>query len=53
MALLRIGEIARQAGVSPATVRLYERKSLLPAAVRSSSGYRGFPADTVARMKRA
>ena len=51
MALLRIGEIARQAGVSPATVRLYERKGLLPAALRSSSGYRGFPADTVARMK--
>jgi DNA-binding transcriptional MerR regulator len=51
MALLRIGEIAHQAGVSPATVRLYERKGLLPAAVRSSSGYRGFPADTIARMK--
>lgn len=51
MPLLRIGEIARQAGVSPATVRLYERKGLLPAAVRSASGYRGFPADTVARMK--
>jgi DNA-binding transcriptional MerR regulator len=51
LALLRIGEIARQAGVSPATVRLYERRGLLPAAVRSASGYRGFPADTVARMK--
>jgi DNA-binding transcriptional MerR regulator len=51
MALVRIGEIARQAGVSPATVRLYERKGLLPAAVRSSSGYRGFPVDTIARMK--
>ena len=51
MALLRIGEFARQAGVTPATVRLYERKGLLPAAVRSSSGYRGFPADTIARMK--
>ena len=51
MALLRIGEIARQAGVSPATVRFYERKGLLAAAVRSSSGYRGFPADTVARLK--
>lgn len=51
MALLRIGEIARQAGVSPATVRLYERKGLLPAAVRSPSGYRGFSEDTVARMQ--
>ena len=51
MALFRIGEIARQAGVSPATVRLYERKGLLPAAIRSASGYRGFPGDTIARIK--
>jgi DNA-binding transcriptional MerR regulator len=51
VALLRIGEIARQAGVSPATVRLYERKGLLPRAVRSASGYRGFPSDTIARMR--
>lgn len=51
MALVRIGDIARQAGVSPATVRLYERKGLLPAAVRSANGYRGFPGDTLARIK--
>jgi DNA-binding transcriptional MerR regulator len=51
VALLRIGEIAREAGVSPATVRLYERKGLLPRAVRSASGYRGFPAETLARMR--
>jgi len=51
VALLRIGEIAREAGVSPATVRLYERKGLLPRAIRSASGYRGFPADTIARMR--
>jgi len=51
VALLRIGGIAHQTGVSPATVRLYERKGLLPAAVRSSSGYRGFPVDTIARIK--
>lgn len=51
VALLRIGEIARETGVSPATVRLYERKGLLPRAIRSASGYRGFPADTLARMR--
>jgi DNA-binding transcriptional MerR regulator len=51
MALLRIGEIARQAGVSPATIRHYERRGLLPVAVRSASGYRGFPAETIARVK--
>jgi MerR family transcriptional regulator, mercuric resistance operon regulatory protein len=51
MALLRIGEIARQTGVSPATVRLYERKGLLPSAIRSASGYRGFSVDTVGRVR--
>jgi DNA-binding transcriptional MerR regulator len=51
MAFVRIGEIARQAGVSAATVRLYERKGLLPRANRSASGYRGFPADTIGRMR--
>jgi DNA-binding transcriptional MerR regulator len=51
MDLLRIGEVAREAGVSPATVRLYERKGLLRQAARSASGYRGFPPDTPARMQ--
>jgi DNA-binding transcriptional MerR regulator len=51
VAFLRIGEVARQTGMSPATVRLYERKGLLPSAVRSASGYRGFSADAVARVR--
>lgn len=51
MGLLRIGEVARQAGASPATVRLYERKGLLGTAARSVSGYREFPPDTPARMQ--
>lgn len=51
MGLLRIGQVARQAGVSPATVRLYERKGLLRKAARLASGYRGFPPDTPVRMQ--
>jgi DNA-binding transcriptional MerR regulator len=50
MALLRIGELARHGSMSPATVRLYERKGLVPRAMRSASGYRGFPPDTLERL---
>jgi DNA-binding transcriptional MerR regulator len=51
MASLHIGELARQSGVSPATVRHYERKGLLSAAVRTASGYREFPPGTPDRMR--
>ncbi|HEV2387290.1 MAG TPA: MerR family transcriptional regulator [Candidatus Acidoferrales bacterium] len=48
---LRTGELARIAGVSPDTVRYYERRSLLPPARRTAAGYRAFPAEAVARIK--
>lgn len=48
---LRIGELAASAGVSPDTVRHYERCGLLPRAQRSAGGYREFPADTVALLR--
>ena len=51
MALIHIGEVARQSGVSAATVRNYERKGLLRAAVRTANGYREFPPDTPDRMR--
>lgn len=37
---LRIGEAARLVGVTPKTVRHYEKIGLLPKAERSESGYR-------------
>ena len=40
MSALRIGALARQAGVSPDTLRHYERLGILPAPSRSSNGYR-------------
>jgi DNA-binding transcriptional MerR regulator len=43
-------EVARQCGVSPDTLRHYERKGLLPGPARTGSGYRRYPADTVARV---
>jgi len=45
------GELARRSGVSPDTVRFYERRHLLPTAVRTLSGYRVFPPDSLARMQ--
>ena len=48
---LRIGELARHAGVSVDTIRFYERLGVLPAADREPSGYRRFSADAVDRLR--
>jgi DNA-binding transcriptional MerR regulator len=50
MTSLPIGEIARRAGVSAATLRHYERKGLLRPAARTESGYRQFPKDALERL---
>ncbi len=39
---MRIGELARRAGVSTATIRFYEARGLLPPAPRLSNGYRDY-----------
>ena len=46
-----IGTVAREAGVSVETVRFYEREGLIPTPARSASGYRQYPAATVARLR--
>jgi DNA-binding transcriptional MerR regulator len=50
---VRIGEVAAGAGVSVDTVRFYERRGVLPAARRSPSGYRDYPASTAGRIRMA
>jgi DNA-binding transcriptional MerR regulator len=45
------GELARLCGVSPDTIRHYERVGVLPAAVRGANGYRLFPRESVARVQ--
>ncbi len=39
---MRIGELAKTAGVAPDTIRYYEREGLLPPAARTESGYRDY-----------
>jgi DNA-binding transcriptional MerR regulator len=48
---LRIGELARSAGVSPDTVRHYERKGALPRARRSANNYREYPRGALERIR--
>lgn len=44
-------ELAIRAGVNPQTLRYYERRNLLPDPPRSSSGYRAYPDEAVARVR--
>ena len=48
---MKIGEVARRAGVSIDAVRYYERRGVLPRAERTGSGYRMFNEDVVARLE--
>lgn len=48
---MRIGELARTAGVGIDTVRFYEKAGLLPAAQRNPSGYRRYDDTSVARLR--
>ncbi|MBZ5719379.1 MAG: heavy metal-responsive transcriptional regulator [Acidobacteriia bacterium] len=48
---MRSGELAKQLGVSPDTLRLYERKGLLQRPPRSENGYRSYPPEAVDRIR--
>ncbi len=47
---MRIGEVARQAGVSPRALRYYEEQGLLTSA-RTASGQRVYPGSAVERVR--
>ena len=47
---LRIGQVAKAAGVSRDTIRHYEKVGVIPNARRSQGGYRMYPSDVVARV---
>jgi len=39
---MKIGELARETGVTTQTIRFYEREGLLPVPARSANGYREY-----------
>jgi DNA-binding transcriptional MerR regulator len=47
---MRIGELARGAGVTTRAIRHYERIGVLPPAERTETGYRDFGEDALARL---
>ena len=50
MTMLKIGEVARQAGVTPDAIRFYERRGIIPRAARTHAGYRQYAAGIVQRL---
>jgi MerR family mercuric resistance operon transcriptional regulator len=48
---ITIGELAATGGVHVETIRYYERRGLLPAPARSTSGYRQYVAADVWRLR--
>jgi Hg(II)-responsive transcriptional regulator len=51
MQAIRIGELARRAGVSVQTVRYYEGRGLMPEPDRARSGYRQYDRRAVSRLR--
>lgn len=48
---MKIGEVAKRAGVTVDTVRFYERVGVLAPPARTESGYRDYEPDTVERIR--
>lgn len=48
---LFIGQVARQTGINPKTIRYYEEIGLLPKPRRGDNNYRIYSEDTVIRIK--
>lgn len=51
MEQLRIGEVARRAGVGVETIRFYEREGLIAQPAKPRSGFRAYPPDIVRRVR--
>ena len=48
---LKVGEVAKQAGVKLQTIHYYERRGLLPRPPRTGSNYRAYPEEAVPRVR--
>ncbi len=51
MMTMRIGELAKTAGINPKTIRYYEEIGLLPPAPRTESGYRQYGDEDAQRLE--
>jgi len=47
---MKIGELSKQTGMSIDAIRYYEKRSLIPTAARSMSGYRHYTHQDVSRL---
>lgn len=47
---MKIGEIAKRAGVSASRIRFYEEQGILPPAPRGANGYRDYPESLIATL---
>lgn len=47
---MKIGELAKRAGLPTSTIRFYESKGLLNAVARQANGYREYPPETIALL---
>ena len=48
---MKIGEVAKAAGLGVHAVRFYEREGLIPKPARQPSGYRAYKADVVGSLR--
>lgn len=48
---MKIGELARRAGVNATTIRFYEMRGVLPAPERDPSGYRRYDESTLSTLR--
>ncbi|MDR5651091.1 MerR family transcriptional regulator [Ruixingdingia sedimenti] len=48
---MKIGDIARAAGVTTSRIRFYERRGIIAPAARGANGYRDYPADLIAILR--
>ena len=48
---LSSGELAREAGLNPETLRYYERRGLLPPPARTSTGHRRYDPEAVSLLR--
>lgn len=48
---MKVSELARRVGITPAAVRFYESEGVLPAAPRAANGYRDYSDDDLCRLR--